>query len=647
MSRRSSLVSTDVAFEREVDGKYDVIKSVADKIDDVTIVANADLSQLSDDVQSILDFTDITVVTVPVGNPASWDADTKILTIPKGEKGDNGTNGAKGDKGDTGQTGVKGDNGLSVNHMLPTSTTEPHGNFNVSGYTDTYTFYSDATSTNAIGEFSITNGAAGESNFTDTEKNKLASIEDDATADQTGSEIKSLYEAQNDTNVYDDADKGKVANLPDDTNAEKQDTLVSGSNIKTVNGENILGDGDLTLAAGSGGFAADLYLGNTANVINGLYKTLSYMPEPAVNELSIVCNTGETLGDVFLFGLPIETAVIDAGRWTFSFHAKVGDDTGDVRFRIETFMRTPLGVETVLFSSTSPAVISLTSQYVEWESTQPVFNIDPTAVYGLKVYAVTTSNTDETLTYTLGGTNATFTNTPLAIRHDQLRDRDKTDSHPISAITNLQDELDTKFDKTGGTIAGNITVEGNINQIGAAYETHAEKVFTTNDEIILRDGAVAALSPGNLASIRAKLYDGVNDGMFGFDNNGIARVGDEGNTQALATREDAPIANGMFYWNATQESMVSTRNPVVDSMILGTKGLKEVGGAFVPVNTSGSPQIGGFADMGSDTYPFNVGTFRSLNVTNEITLNSRTITSDRVTLDAIGTEADFLAALNF
>lgn len=180
---------------------------------------------------------------------------------------------------------------------------------------------------------------------------------------------------------------------------------------------------------------------------------------------------------------------------------------------------------------------------------------------------------------------------------------DITSTNTQDAIVELRDDtdgkLDTKLDKSGGTITGPLQLDGDLIQNGASYETHAEQVFTTKDEIILRDGAVAALSVGALASIRAKLYDGVNDGIFGFDNNGIARVGDEGSTQALATREDSPIDTGMFYWDAASSSMNSTKDISVDSVT-----------------------VTGLVD-------------------------GRDVSVDGSKLDAIGTEADFLAALNY
>lgn len=52
--------------------------------------------------------------------------------------------------------------------------------------------------------------------FTDTEKSKLGTIETGATADQSGAEIKALYEGESDTNAFTDAEKVKLTALPID-----------------------------------------------------------------------------------------------------------------------------------------------------------------------------------------------------------------------------------------------------------------------------------------------------------------------------------------------------------------------------------------------------------------------------------------------
>ncbi len=103
-----------------------------------------------------------------------------------------------------------------------------------------------------------------------------------------------------------------------------------------------------------------------------------------------------------------------------------------------------------------------------------------------------------------------------------------------------------------------VTFEGNIIQNGAAYETHAEKILTTNDFIVMRDGAVSGLGSG-VSGLKVKRADGINDLVLGAGSDAIARVGWDGDSlQAIATREDSPLNGGHAYWDATT-SMFKTR----------------------------------------------------------------------------------------
>jgi hypothetical protein len=102
--------------------------------------------------------------------------------------------------------------------------------------------------------------------------------------------------------------------------------------------------------------------------------------------------------------------------------------------------------------------------------------------------------------------------------------------------------------------AGVLHVES-ISQVGSSYETHAEQVYTTKDEIILRDGAVAGLATGAFVGIRAKLYDGVNDGRLVFDKDGYARVGDVGYELKIATIQETPTDSQFTYYDAATLSL--------------------------------------------------------------------------------------------
>ena len=53
----------------------------------------------------------------------------------------------------------------------------------------------------------------------------------------------------------------------------------------------------------------------------------------------------------------------------------------------------------------------------------------------------------------------------------------------------------------------NLNVAGDIIQQGAAYETHAEKIYTTKDYIYMRDGAVGGLAAGALSGFEVIKYD--------------------------------------------------------------------------------------------------------------------------------------------
>lgn len=68
-----------------------------------------------------------------------------------------------------------------------------------------------------------------EENFTTVEKLKLAGIEDGATADQTGAEIKALYEAELDTNAFTDALLSKLNGIEPGATADQ-----TGAEIKVL-----------------------------------------------------------------------------------------------------------------------------------------------------------------------------------------------------------------------------------------------------------------------------------------------------------------------------------------------------------------------------------------------------------------------------
>ena len=226
---------------------------------------------------------------------------------------------------------------------------------------------------------------------------------------------------------------------------EKQDTLVNQTNIKSINGETLLGSGDLNVSAGSGGYAANVYLTTIVSTTVPAYSQISYTPEPAETILDTIVNSNEVLVEDYIFDGDVLTDIMPAGEWGFHFHRYVSNAGNVSTLRFEVFSRAAGGTETVLFSATSKHISDLVSTLDVILITQPAFNINATDRIGIKVYAATTRNSDTTISLVVGDGFAMYFTTPLELRHNQLRARDTADAHPISAITSLQAELDSKI----------------------------------------------------------------------------------------------------------------------------------------------------------------------------------------------------------
>ena len=148
---------------------------------------------------------------------------------------------------------------------------------------------------------------------------------------------------------------------------------------------------------------------------------------------------------------------------------------------------------------------------------------------------------------------------------DQIHESD-LDSDVLQKLNNNA-KINTENTFTAAqTFKKDITIEGNIFQNGSAYETHAEKLYTKNDMIYTRDGATAALADNAYTGIQAVKYDGTNDGQLVFGKDGVARVGDIGNTQPLATRAEAgALTDGhVLQWDAAGQTLIDSGKSVSD-----------------------------------------------------------------------------------
>lgn len=117
-------------------------------------------------------------------------------------------------------------------------------------------------------------------------------------------------------------------------------------------------------------------------------------------------------------------------------------------------------------------------------------------------------------------------------------------------------------------IVGDLNIQGDIIQNGSAYETHAEKIYTKNDYITLRDGAESGLLSGDYSGFQVEKYDGTNDGRLVIDNTGTARVGDVGDEQPLLTRDESVSLtdDGLLIWDSANSKAVNLSTITTDAL---------------------------------------------------------------------------------
>jgi hypothetical protein len=96
--------------------------------------------------------------------------------------------------------------------------------------------------------------------YTDEEKEKLANIEEGATADQTASEIKSLYESNVDTNAFTDSYKSKLDGIASGANKYTHPTYVGDDfsvDTGSLTGAKVVSDIDINVTTDGYGHVTD------------------------------------------------------------------------------------------------------------------------------------------------------------------------------------------------------------------------------------------------------------------------------------------------------------------------------------------------------------------------------------------------------
>ena len=190
------------------------------------------------------------------------------------------------------------------------------------------------------------------------------------------------------------------------------------------------------------------------------------------------------------------------------------------------------------------------------------------------------------------------------------------DIDPNGDLTNVVTKTGDQTIDGVKTFIGQIVADCDIIQNGAAYETHAEQVYSVNDLIVTRDGQITGLAPGDMSGFHVKKYNGVDDSRLGVDNTGTMRVGDVGSEQPLMTRDETgDMTSGNFVlWDGVNEKAITSAlgpNGVI-------KGSGNIGSDTQPVKiVNGEPVAVGTALLQNtvESQPVTLGQFSSGTIT--------------------------------
>lgn len=170
------------------------------------------------------------------------------------------------------------------------------------------------------------------------------------------------------------------------------------------------------------------------------------------------------------------------------------------------------------------------------------------------------------------------------------------DIDPNGDLTNVVTKTGDQTIDGRKTFIGEIVADCDIIQNGAAYETHAEQIYSHNDYLIMRDGQLNGLSAGSYSGLQVKKYNGSDDVRMVVDNTGIMRVGDINDEKPLTVRDEAAdmTSGALVKWDGVNQKIITSSANIGDD----TQPVKIVGGEPVAVTT---PLLQGSYSSGSGT----------------------------------------------
>lgn len=146
--------------------------------------------------------------------------------------------------------------------------------------------------------------------------------------------------------------------------------------------------------------------------------------------------------------------------------------------------------------------------------------------------------------------------------------------------TEVTNGLNSKLDKVGGSITGNLTIGGNLTISGTTTTIDSTTLQVTDKLIEVAHGNTTKLtSPAGLVVPK---YDGTNSGALVFDGDGMAQVGKvvlnaagnidttKSGLQTLATRTNL-VGGNLVQYDSTNKTLVDSGKKVDDLVTVDTE----------------------------------------------------------------------------
>ena len=153
-----------------------------------------------------------------------------------------------------------------------------------------------------------------------------------------------------------------------------------------------------------------------------------------------------------------------------------------------------------------------------------------------------------------------------------------------------------RIDDTSFLITNNATITGNLIVNGTTFTLNTQTVLIEDNLLVINKNEIGAGVTSGISGIEVE-RGSVTNYQFLFDEpQDNFRVGISGALQAVSTREDTPISNGLSFWNSSAYRMDTNENLTFSSNVLSAPYLKATGttkitGAFyagttAPTNTN-------------------------------------------------------------